>query len=86
MMIQHHPGDELLLPLAAGRLSAGQAIVVSTHLEGCSECRGRLHTLQALGGALLEQAEPAVLAAAAWERTLQRIDSPRRDAPPAAAA
>jgi putative transcriptional regulator len=75
-MIQHHPGDELLLPLAAGRLSAGQALVVSTHLEGCTECRERLHTLQALGGAVLEQAEPVVLEPGAWERTLQRIDRP----------
>jgi putative transcriptional regulator len=61
-MIQHHPGDELLLPLAAGRLSAGQALVVSSHLEGCADCRARLHTLQALGGALpvAAAAEPAV--------------------------
>lgn len=81
-MIQHHPGDELLLPLAAGRLSAGQALVVSTHLEGCAECRARLHVLQALGGALLEQAEPVALEAGAWERTLRRIDAPA----PAAAA
>lgn len=85
-MIQHHPDDELLLPLAAGRLSAGQAVVVSTHLEGCVECRARLHTLQALGGALLEQAEPAALSAAAWERTLQRIERPLPAAAPAAAA
>jgi putative transcriptional regulator len=75
-MIQHHPGDELLLPLAAGRLSAGQALVVSTHLEGCVECRARLHTLQALGGALLEKAEPVALEAGAWERTLARIATP----------
>ncbi|MBN8509240.1 MAG: cupin domain-containing protein [Burkholderiales bacterium] len=75
-MIQHHPGEELLLPLAAGRLSAGQALVVSVHLEGCAECRARLHTLQALGGALLEQAEPAALEAGAWERALRRIDHP----------
>jgi putative transcriptional regulator len=74
-MIQHHPGDELLLPLAAGRLSAGQALVVSTHLEGCPECRARLHTLQALGGALLERAEPVALDAGAWERTLRRLDT-----------
>jgi putative transcriptional regulator len=73
-MIQHHPGDELLLPLAAGRLCAGQAVVVSTHLEGCADCRALLHTLQALGGALLEQAEPVALEAGAFERTLQRID------------
>jgi putative transcriptional regulator len=85
-MIQHHPGDELLLPLAAGRLSAGQAVVVSTHLEGCVECRARLHTLQALGGALLEQSGPAALSTAAWERTLQRIERPLPAAAPAAAA
>jgi putative transcriptional regulator len=84
-MIQHHPGDELLLPLAAGRLSAGQALVVSSHLEGCADCRARLHTLQALGGALLEQVEPAALEAGAWERTLQRIDRPA-PVPVAAAA
>ena len=75
-MIQHHPGDELLLPLAAGRLSAGQALVVGTHLEGCGDCRARLHTLQALGGALLEHAPPVALGADAWERTLHRIDGP----------
>ena len=85
-MIQHHPGDELLLPLAAGRLSGGQALVVGTHLEGCTACRTRLHALQALGGALLEQAEPATLEAGAWERTLQRIDRPLPDAIPAAPA
>jgi putative transcriptional regulator len=79
-MIQHHPGDEFLLPLAAGRLSAGQALVVSTHLEGCAECRARLHALQALGGALLDQAEPVTLEAGAWERTLQRIDRPSPEA------
>jgi putative transcriptional regulator len=75
-MIQHHPGDDLLLPLAAGRLSAGQAVVVSTHLESCADCRARLHTLQALGGALLGQSEPVGLEAGAWERTLARIDAP----------
>jgi putative transcriptional regulator len=85
-MIQHHPGDELLLPLAAGRLSAGQALLVSAHLEGCVECRTRLHTLQALGGALLEQSEPVVLEPGAWERTLQRIDGPPRKTDRAAPA
>jgi putative transcriptional regulator len=75
-MIQHHPGDEFLLPLAAGRLRAGQALVVGTHLEGCAVCRARLHTLQALGGELMQEAEAVTLEAGAWERTLRRIDSP----------
>ena len=80
-MIHHHPADDLLLPLAAGRLSAGQALVVSTHLEGCGECRARLHTLQALGGALLDEADPVALEPGAWERTLQRIDRPALGTP-----
>ena len=80
-MIQHHPGDELLLPLAAGRVRAAEALLVSTHLEGCRECRERLHTLQTLGGALLEQAEPVAMEAGAWERTLQRIDRPAASEP-----
>jgi putative transcriptional regulator len=70
----HHPGDEFLLHLAAGRLSAGQALVVSTHLEGCAECRRQLHTLQTVGGALLEETAPVGLEPNALERTLQRID------------
>ncbi|MEO8464345.1 MAG: ChrR family anti-sigma-E factor [Gammaproteobacteria bacterium] len=73
-MIHHHPDDEFLLPLAAGRLRAGQAVVVSTHLESCVECRARLHTLQTVGGVVLEESAPVALEAGAWERTLQRID------------
>jgi putative transcriptional regulator len=82
-MIHHHPGDEFLLHLAAGRLSAGQAVVVSAHLEGCAECRRQLHTLQTIGGALLAEIEPVALERDALERTLQRID---RAAPAASAA
>ncbi len=85
-MIQHHPGDEFLLALAAGRLSPGQALLVSTHLEGCVQCRGRVHMLQSLGGALLAQAEPVALDANAWECTLRRIDAPASAAVHAAPA
>lgn len=74
-MIQHHPGDDLLLALAAGRLGAAKAVVLGAHLEGCGDCRSRLHTLQALGGALLDGGEPVPLAPDTWQRTLQRIDA-----------
>lgn len=75
-MSQHHPGDDLLLSLAAGRLPEAQALVVSVHLEGCGECRARLHTLQAVGGAVLDEAAPVQPAADAWAHTLARIDAP----------
>jgi putative transcriptional regulator len=76
MSIDHHPGDDLLLSLAAGELAAGPTLLVSAHLEGCAPCRARLHTLQALGGALLDDVEPAAMATDAWARTLARIDRP----------
>jgi putative transcriptional regulator len=75
-MIRHHPEDELLVGLATGRLAPGPAVVVCAHLDGCGHCRGRLHTLQALGGALLESADPVHVEPGAWERTLARIDAP----------
>jgi putative transcriptional regulator len=85
-MIQHHPGDDRLLSLAAGRLTTGAGLLVSVHLEGCGDCRARLHTLQSLGGVVLEESEPAAPAPGAWERTLARIDAPVPpvDAPAAA--
>ena len=75
-MIQHHPLDDFLLALAAGTLPPGQGLIVSIHLESCAECRGRLHALQAVGGAILEEAEPQLLAPEALVRVLERIDGP----------
>lgn len=93
MTIQHHPGDELLLALAAGRLAGGEALLVSVHLEGCAECRIRFHGLQTVGGELLEAVDPEPLGATALAITLERLDhsvepvigrvAPRRSPPPA---
>jgi len=74
-MIRHHPEDEFLLALAAGRATPGQALVLSAHLERCVHCRERLHMLQAVGGALLEAAEPVPLREDAMLRALQRADA-----------
>ena len=74
-MIRHHPDDALLLALAADRLARGPAVVTATHVERCSHCRARLRDLDAVGGALLEDAEPALLAPEALARTLARIDA-----------
>lgn len=74
MTIEHHPADEFLVRMAAGRLPGGESLLVSAHLEGCERCRGRLHLLQAVGGALLDEAEPEAMAPDAWARTLARID------------
>jgi putative transcriptional regulator len=75
-MINHHPEDELLLGLAAGRLDGGQTLLVSVHLEGCATCRGRLNALQAIGGELLATVEPRSLSPRALAETFERIDAP----------
>jgi putative transcriptional regulator len=75
-MIRHHPDDALLMALAADRLARGPAVVTAAHAERCAQCRARLRELDVVGGALLEAAEPAVLAPEALARTLARIDTP----------
>jgi len=85
-MIRHHPGEDLLLAYAAGRLGGGQAIVVGAHLEACGACREQLEVLEALGGAMIERAEPQPLAAGALESTLRRIASEPAPARPTRSA
>ncbi len=72
-MILHHPDEDFLLAMAAGHLPAGQAVVVRAHVESCPDCRARVRALQAIGGAMLERAEPHALAPDALASTLRRI-------------
>lgn len=74
-MILHHPPEELLLALAAGRLSAGQDLVVAAHAERCAECASQLHMFASLGGAVLELTDPHPLADDAWSATLERLSN-----------
>jgi putative transcriptional regulator len=74
-MIQHHPGEELLLTLAAGRLESGAALLLDAHVETCEPCRLQCQHLQSIGGALIDEAEPALLETDALSRTLARIDA-----------
>ena len=82
-MIRHHPDDPLLMALAADRLAPGPAVVTAAHVERCAHCRSRLRELDAIAGALLEDAEPALLAPEALARTLARIDADKDSATPA---
>lgn len=75
MDIRHHPDDELLLALATGRLETGTRLVTASHLELCAHCRERMHALDALGGLLLDEMEPAVMAEGSLANTLARIDA-----------
>jgi putative transcriptional regulator len=73
-VISHHPSDLTLARLAGGTLGAGPELVVATHLAGCPQCRGRLRSFEAVGGAMLDEAAPARLSPDAFQRALERLD------------
>lgn len=88
MTIRHHLSDQLLLGYAAGQLPEAFNLVVATHLSLCDDCRARSEAFDAVGGALLEDAEAPEMGRSSLADTLARLDrqpqvarsSPRRAA------
>jgi putative transcriptional regulator len=81
-VINHHPSDLTLARLAGGTLGAGPRLVVATHLSGCPQCRGRLRSFEAVGGAMLDEAAPARLSPDAFQQALKRLDDAEPRAEP----
>jgi putative transcriptional regulator len=81
-MINHHPSETTLAAYAAGTLPTALAIVTATHIGQCSTCRQSLATLEATGGALLEELAPVPLSIDALDRLLARTDEPAPPPPP----
>ncbi len=75
MTIAHHPTDPTLAAFAAGTLDEGRALVVSTHVATCSDCRRAVRSFERLRGIALEDAEPVGLEEGALQRALQQISS-----------
>jgi len=74
MTIRHHLSDQLLMGYAAGQLPEAFSLVVATHVSMCDECRARAASFDAVGGALLEEAEEIALGEDALVRVLERIE------------
>ena len=72
-MIRHHLSDDLLTGYCAGSLPEAFNVLIATHVSLCDECRARLASLEALGGALLESAGPVAMDNGALAATLARI-------------
>ncbi len=81
-MIQHHPTEQTLLAYATGSLPEALAIVTATHLAQCRLCRQALGTLEATGGAILDELAPVPLSGDALNRLLDRTDEPAPLPPP----
>ena len=74
MTIRHHLSDQLLTGYAAGTLPEAFNLVVATHVSLCDECRARAASLDAVGGALLDEAEEIAMGEDALARALDRIE------------
>jgi putative transcriptional regulator len=74
MTIRHHLSDQLLMAYSAGQLPEAFNLIVATHVSMCDECRARLGSYDALGGAVIEDIEEVAMGEAALEVALARID------------
>lgn len=74
MTIRHHLSDQLLMGYSAGQLPEAFNLVVATHVSMCDECRARLASFDAVGGALIEEIEEIEMSEAALEAALARIE------------
>ena len=54
--VNHHLTDDLLTRYAAGTLPEAFNLVVAAHISLCDDCRAQLGALEAVGGAVLEEA------------------------------
>jgi len=73
-MPEHHPEAELLVDYAAGALGEAESLVVATHLALCPDCRHEVERFEAVGGAMLQEIEPAALSAASRDAVMARLD------------
>jgi putative transcriptional regulator len=81
-VISHHPSEPTLAAYAAGTLPQALALVAATHIGQCLACRASLATLEATGGALLEDLPPVALSVDGLDRLLGRLDEPAPVVPP----
>ena len=72
----HHPSEDLLLGLAAGRFEHGPALVLRAHLHACPACRAAAAGFEAVGGALLQALPAAQMEPDALDHALARIETP----------
>ena len=73
--IKHHLTDALLMSYSAGTLPEAFSVVVATHISLCDECRARLESFEAVGGALLDGNDAVAVSEDALEATMALIDS-----------
>lgn len=67
--------DEWMLSYAAGALSEAKSLAVATHVAFHPELQEKVADAEAIGGALLDEAEPVRMSAGALEDILLKIEA-----------
>lgn len=80
--ITHHIPDPMLAAYAAGTLPHAFEVVVAAHVSMCDDCRASLDAHEALGGAVLEGGDAAVLSDALRSDVMSLLDTPMDDPRP----
>jgi putative transcriptional regulator len=80
--IKHHLTDDLLMGYSAGALPEAFNLVIATHISLCDECRARLGSFDALGGAVVDTVAPAPMSPGALSATLAMIAAHDNEIPP----
>ena len=55
--INHHLNDAILMAYSAGTLPEAFNLMVASHVSLCDECRARVESFDAVGGAVLEETD-----------------------------
>ena len=77
----HHPEADLLLDYASGRAGQAESVLVATHLALCPSCREEVRGYEAIGGMLMETAQPEPLSDGALSAVMARLDDEGRTGP-----
>ena len=75
MNIRHHLSDDILMAYSAGELPEAFGLVVATHVSMCDECRARMESFEAVGGAVLAGADSVAMGKDSLAATMALIKS-----------
>ena len=76
MTVEQHPSEVELLEYVAGKITDRGRAAVSEHVSECKQCRDFIQAMEHVGGILLEQLPPTVMASGSLSEVLARIEQP----------
>lgn len=75
MSCNHHPGAELLLQFASGKLKGSMGLMVSLHTQVCESCKAVVTEMESIGGSMINGLENAKISDDAFSELMRKIDA-----------